>query len=78
LRNQSQHVIEVQKLELFPRHKSSDLRQILAWLAYRPSATMDLFVEMVLMQLFRQIRAWVAYQISLKVSILALSETSPV
>jgi len=70
--------IEVQKLELFPRHKSSDLRQILAWLAYRPSTTMDLFVEMVLMQLFQQIRACVAYQLSLKVSILALLETSTV
>jgi len=70
--------VEVQKLELFPGHKSSDLRQILTWLAYRPSTTMDLLTEMVLVQLFQQIRAWAAYQISLKVSILTLLETSPV
>ena len=38
--------IGVQKLKLFSRHESPDLRQILAWLAYRPSATVDLLVGM--------------------------------
>ena len=70
--------VEGQKLELFHRYKPSDLSQILAWLAYRPSIMKDLLTEMVLVQLFQQIRAWAAYQFSFKVSILMLLETSPV
>jgi hypothetical protein len=35
----------VQKLELFFDQESPNLRQFLTWLAYRPSATVDLLVR---------------------------------
>jgi len=70
--------IKVQKLKLFSRHKSPEPWQILGWLAYRPPVTVNLLVRMVLVRLFQQIQALGVNQLSLKVSILTLLETSPV
>ncbi len=62
MRNQSQHVSWMQKLELFSEHKSPNLRQILARLAYKPSTIVDLLVGMTLMQLFQQIRGLAVFK----------------
>jgi len=69
--------IEMQKLKLFSGQDLPNLKQSIAWLAYRSSVAVNLLVEMILMLLFQQIRTLVAYQPNFKVSILTLLETSP-